>query len=243
MQFINVTASQAMQPLPGSHQYVARNRTSKRKCSALQTMQALIPSDPWAEAASALHQGTVAAPWVFVDENAPPNQCRLKVVQPIGTEVVEAAEAIGISNAHESIMPPKMQLGACDINAAVAQHVDHEHHDDEGTLEQCANEASGSTTIPHHLANDDDDVLAAQLEPVIGKLKDQMALFSKLARSIKKMRCEMVDNKTDGSTVTRPVDGFDSFLDDLGLAPCIATIPNLVDDAMLGALKKVHPIP
>ena len=151
-------------------------------------MQALIPSDPWAEAASALHQGTVAAPWVFVDENAPPSQCRLNVVQPIGTEVVEAAEAIRISNADEATMPPKTQSGACDINAAVAQHVDHEHHDDEGTLEQCANEASGSTTIPHHLANDDDDVLAAQLEPVIGKLKDQMALFSKLARSIKKMR-------------------------------------------------------
>ena len=205
-------------------------------------MQALIPSDPWAEAASALHQGTVAAPWVFVDENAPPNQCRLKVVQPIGTEVVESAEAIGISNAVEATMPSKTQLGACDIKAAMAEHVDDEHHDDEGTLEQCANEASGSTTIPHHLANDD-DVLAAQLGPVMGKLEAQMARFLKLARSHKKMRCEMVDNKTDGSTVSRTVDGYDSFLDELGLAPCIATIPNLVDDAMLGALKKVHPIP
>ena len=205
-------------------------------------MQALIPSDPWAEAASALHQGTVAAPWVFVDENAPPNQCRLEVVQPIGREVVEAAEAIGISNAEEATMPTKTQLCACYIKAAMAEHVDDEHHDDEGTLEQCANEASGSTTIPHHLANDD-DVLAAQLGPVMGKLEAQMARFLKLARSHKKMRCEMVDNKTDGSTVSRTVDGYDSFLDELGLAPCIATIPNLVDDAMLGALKKVHPIP
>ena len=77
--------------------------------------------------------------------------------------------------------------------------------------------------------------LEARAKPVLDVLENEVSRFMKVASSVRKLDCQMLDSRTDGNTL----DGHEALMDTLGLGPCWATVPNLLPADMNKTLQEV----